>query len=123
MDGPRAAPDWSFNLPSNHFLSGIGSGAVSAISQYESGDSSNDRHSRHASRECDGQGEDYGYLLHDRLPFCRCVASNIHRLAWLSFGSLLFVRLLGLYVGTGKADLSLQSAQRPLRWRKPTRRD
>ena len=35
---------------------------------YESGDGGNDRHNRHASGECDGQGEDYGYLLHDRVP-------------------------------------------------------
>jgi len=57
--------------------------AVSASRTYGSGDGGKDRHNRHASGECDGQGEDYGYLLHWSSPFCRHV-SNIHRLAWLS---------------------------------------
>jgi hypothetical protein len=38
--------------------------AVSSSRTYGSGDGGNDRHNRHASGECDGQGEDYGYLLH-----------------------------------------------------------
>ena len=29
----------------------------------------NDRHNRHSGGECKGQGEDYGYLFHDRVPF------------------------------------------------------
>jgi hypothetical protein len=28
----------------------------------------NDRHDRHSGGECEGQGEDYGQLFHDRSP-------------------------------------------------------
>jgi hypothetical protein len=28
----------------------------------------NDRHDRHSGGECEGQGEDYGQLFHDRAP-------------------------------------------------------
>ena len=28
----------------------------------------NDRHGRHSGGECEGQGENYSYLLHDRVP-------------------------------------------------------
>jgi hypothetical protein len=38
----------------------------------------NDRNHRHSSGECEGQGEDYGQLFHDRAPrFIRGTCQNL----------------------------------------------
>src|SRR5262249_31083802 len=47
-----------------------------AIRKYGSSNGGNHRRNRHASSECEAEGENYGYLLHDRIPtFRRQIAS------------------------------------------------
>ena len=58
----------------------------------------NDRHDRHSGGECEGQGEDYGQLFHDRAPlftwgFCQnLLGASVTAITFWSFSARLAPR-------------------------------